>query len=50
LDLRRLPLKLERAGRWWWEQEDKKECGLHISRAPELAPQPAKRALAEQGS
>jgi len=19
----------ERAGRWWWEQEDKKECGLH---------------------
>lgn len=18
-----------RAGRWWWEQEDKKECGLH---------------------
>ena len=22
----------ERAGRWWWEQEDKKECGLHIGR------------------
>jgi phosphoadenosine phosphosulfate reductase len=19
----------ERAGRWWWEAEDKKECGLH---------------------
>ena len=19
-----------RAGRWWWEKEDKKECGLHI--------------------
>ncbi len=19
-----------RAGRWWWEQEDKKECGLHM--------------------
>jgi phosphoadenosine phosphosulfate reductase len=18
-----------RAGRWWWEQNDKKECGLH---------------------
>ena len=18
-----------RAGRWWWEQSDKKECGLH---------------------
>jgi phosphoadenosine phosphosulfate reductase len=23
----------ERAGRWWWEQDDKKECGLH-SRPP----------------
>ncbi|MCX4198474.1 phosphoadenylyl-sulfate reductase [Methylobacterium organophilum] len=22
----------ERAGRWWWEQEDKKECGLHVGR------------------
>ncbi len=20
----------ERAGRWWWEQETKKECGLHL--------------------
>jgi phosphoadenosine phosphosulfate reductase len=20
-----------RAGRWWWEQEDAKECGLHVS-------------------
>jgi phosphoadenosine phosphosulfate reductase len=20
----------ERAGRWWWEQEQKKECGLHV--------------------
>ena len=19
-----------RAGRWWWEQEGNKECGLHI--------------------
>ena len=24
----------ERAGRWWWEQEDKKECGLHMQRGP----------------
>ncbi len=22
----------ERAGRWWWEREDKKECGLHLGR------------------
>ncbi len=20
----------ERAGRWWWEQDDQKECGLHV--------------------
>jgi phosphoadenosine phosphosulfate reductase len=23
------PSEPERAGRWWWEQESKKECGLH---------------------
>ena len=23
-----------RAGRWWWEGEDAKECGLHVSDAP----------------
>jgi phosphoadenosine phosphosulfate reductase len=23
------PGEPERAGRWWWEQEQKKECGLH---------------------
>ncbi|GJD93513.1 phosphoadenylyl-sulfate reductase [Methylobacterium iners] len=26
----------ERAGRWWWEQESKKECGLHVH-APQSA-------------
>ena len=24
------PGEAERAGRWWWEQEEKKECGLHV--------------------
>jgi phosphoadenosine phosphosulfate reductase len=24
------PWEDERAGRWWWENEDKKECGLHV--------------------
>jgi phosphoadenosine phosphosulfate reductase len=24
----------ERAGRWWWEHEQKKECGLHRRPAP----------------
>jgi phosphoadenosine phosphosulfate reductase len=23
----------ERAGRWWWEQDEKKECGLHSHNA-----------------
>ncbi|HEX2510587.1 MAG TPA: phosphoadenylyl-sulfate reductase [Microvirga sp.] len=25
----------ERAGRWWWENDAKKECGLHLRPAPE---------------
>ena len=28
-----LPGEPERAGRWWWEDETKKECGLHVYRA-----------------
>ena len=27
------PGEPERAGRWWWETEDKKECGLHLPRS-----------------
>lgn len=23
-----------RAGRWWWEEADGKECGLHVARIP----------------
>ena len=33
----------ERAGRWWWEQEEKKECGLHVGR-PEASVQPGHEA------
>lgn len=25
-----LPNQHERAGRWWWEDDSKKECGLHV--------------------
>jgi len=25
-----------RAGRWWWENEDGKECGLHVRPAPRI--------------
>jgi phosphoadenosine phosphosulfate reductase len=28
------PGEPERAGRWWWEQEEKKECGLHLAKEP----------------
>jgi phosphoadenosine phosphosulfate reductase len=34
------PGEPERAGRWWWEQEDKKECGLH-ARPSHAAREPA---------
>jgi phosphoadenosine phosphosulfate reductase len=34
------PGEPERAGRWWWEQEDKKECGLHRYRASGAAREP----------
>jgi len=27
------PNEPERAGRWWWEDETKKECGLHLETA-----------------
>ena len=35
----------ERAGRWWWEQESKKECGLHIHQ-PDADVQPGQEAAA----
>jgi phosphoadenosine phosphosulfate reductase len=25
------PGEPERAGRWWWEQAERKECGLHVA-------------------
>jgi thioredoxin-dependent adenylylsulfate APS reductase len=28
-----LPYEHERAGRWWWESETKKECGIHGDRS-----------------
>jgi phosphoadenosine phosphosulfate reductase len=29
-----LPGQHEREGRWWWEQADHKECGLHVGGEP----------------
>lgn len=42
-----VPGESERAGRWWWEQDEKRECGLHwplrsptpaLARSEDLAP------------
>ena len=27
------PGEPERAGRWWWENDEKRECGLHVPEA-----------------
>jgi len=37
------PGESERAGRWWWEQDDKKECGLHVAADGSLKRGPAPR-------
>jgi phosphoadenosine phosphosulfate reductase len=39
----------ERAGRWWWEQASKKECGLHVH-APEVNVAPGQEAAAFETS
>ncbi len=31
------PGEPERTGRWWWENEDKKECGLHLGHSDRTA-------------
>ncbi|MCA9707165.1 MAG: phosphoadenylyl-sulfate reductase [Myxococcales bacterium] len=36
-----LPGQHEREGRWWWEQADKKECGLHEINVPSDPDEPA---------
>ncbi len=39
----------ERAGRWWWEREEKKECGLHLPR-PETRVTPGDEAAIFEGA
>lgn len=33
------PGEPERAGRWWWENDEKRECGLHVAEASSTIPQ-----------
>ena len=35
------PGEPERAGRWWWENDEKRECGLHVSPAATTLNPPA---------
>lgn len=35
------PGEPERAGRWWWEDESRKECGLHRRPVPAAVAEPA---------
>ncbi len=37
------PGEPERAGRWWWENDEKRECGLHVAEATQASPIPASR-------
>jgi phosphoadenosine phosphosulfate reductase len=32
------PHEHERAGRWWWEEATRKECGLHLVNLEDAAP------------
>jgi len=36
-----LPNQHERAGRWWWEEATKKECGLHAGNLKEISATPS---------
>ena len=36
------PGEPERAGRWWWEQDSQKECGLHHRNSPAAATTPVR--------
>ena len=31
------PGEPERAGRWWWENDEKRECGLHVAGADQTS-------------
>lgn len=35
------PGEPERAGRWWWENDEKRECGLHVADAEQASAIPA---------
>ncbi|MCB1476337.1 MAG: phosphoadenylyl-sulfate reductase [Rhodobiaceae bacterium] len=41
------PGEPERAGRWWWENDEKRECGLHV---PEASPLPNASQLPENAA
>ncbi|MBP2460328.1 MULTISPECIES: phosphoadenylyl-sulfate reductase [unclassified Rhizobium] len=48
------PGEPERAGRWWWENDEKRECGLHVSEShasdAQSSEDPAARSSVIQGA
>lgn len=44
------PGEPERAGRWWWEQDEKRECGLHVPDQQTSPVQPANLPVADQAA
>jgi len=43
------PGEPERAGRWWWENDEKRECGLHVpDNAAQASGQPSTQAVASE--
>jgi phosphoadenosine phosphosulfate reductase len=50
-----LPGQHEREGRWWWEDETRRECGLHMECPPKSVgdsisnPRPSHKAVPEDG-
>ncbi|WP_420408777.1 phosphoadenylyl-sulfate reductase [Hoeflea sp.] len=42
------PGEPERAGRWWWEQDERRECGLHLSASVSGSRAPKRQAKSGQ--
>jgi len=44
------PGEVERAGRWWWEDETRRECGLHVDDPVAVSDTEEARAMMHEGS
>ena len=44
------PGEVERAGRWWWEDETRRECGLHVDDPVAVSDTEERQAIAREGA